>query len=257
MLVHDDVGRERLEAGDRILERPRRVAGIDVDADVVGPGRFDQAGQLPRLHVAGVVLDRDLDPGRLRLVAHRLADLDGVPDVRLDAAVRAAILVAAEERSESPATRRSSRSGCRPCSCSTAVPAFASKAPDVGQMLNMPTYTAGRAFVGLRPQLSRYASSRRLEDVQLGEEHARRASSGRVIDERGAFQPRPRSEKWSKPSLMPRLGAGACGMWPIVPRLHRCGGGGAAAPNESRSRTPPARRRRQGRYVWCVSRRES
>jgi hypothetical protein len=96
MLVQATYGRERLEAGDRILERPRGVARIDVDADVVGAGRFDESGQLPRLHVAGVVLDGDLDAGRERVGAHRLADLDGVLDVRLDAALRAAILLAAE-----------------------------------------------------------------------------------------------------------------------------------------------------------------
>ena len=51
------------EVVDRILERPQRVPGIEVHADVVPAGRLDQPGQLRRVHVARMVLDGDLDAG--------------------------------------------------------------------------------------------------------------------------------------------------------------------------------------------------
>ena len=134
----DDVGRERLEARNRIFQRPRRIARIEVDADESGPAASTSPASSHACMSPAWFSIAILTPLLSRLVAHGLADLDRVLDVRLDAAVR-------EPSSKRPRTAaddgepsvRAMRMPSR--SCSTAVPAFASNAPEVGQMLNMPT----------------------------------------------------------------------------------------------------------------------
>src|SRR5690606_10956037 len=60
-VAREHVGGEHVERQVRILDRPHRVARIDRRADEVGPRLLDQALEFARLHVAGVILDADLD----------------------------------------------------------------------------------------------------------------------------------------------------------------------------------------------------
>ena len=83
-MAREDVRGERVERQVRILDRPHGIARIEADADGLGTCRLDQPFQLARLHVAGMILDRDLDPGVHETSAHALQDLDGVVDVTVD-----------------------------------------------------------------------------------------------------------------------------------------------------------------------------
>ena len=96
----EDVGRERFEAGERVFERPRGVAGVEVHAHVILAGGLDELLQLPRLHVAGVVFDGDFDARVHRAAALGLEHLHRVGDARLDAALGAAVLLVAEDDAE-------------------------------------------------------------------------------------------------------------------------------------------------------------
>src|SRR5262245_59878664 len=70
----------------RVLDRPHRITGIDADAHELRTGRLNEAFQFSRLHVAGVVLDRDLDAGIHDFRAHVLQHADRRLDVLLDSA---------------------------------------------------------------------------------------------------------------------------------------------------------------------------
>src|SRR5262245_57451632 len=69
---------EDLQILHRVFEGPRGVAGIHRRADVIAPALFDQAGELPRLHIARVVFDGDLHARVNGPAADRLADADRI-----------------------------------------------------------------------------------------------------------------------------------------------------------------------------------
>ena len=113
-------GRERLERQVRILNRPDGIARVDADADEFRAGRFDQHLQLARLHVAGVILDRDLDAGvhhlRARVLQHAR------PSTRCAARCRrGGRRCCRARRARSASGRSCAASTIRP-SCSSAVP---------------------------------------------------------------------------------------------------------------------------------------
>src|SRR5262249_54540898 len=87
---------ERLQAVEWILQRPERVAGVEIGENVVVAGSIEEAHQLARVHVARVVLDRDLDTRVQRSRAARATHLRGLLHVPLDATVRQSILPGAE-----------------------------------------------------------------------------------------------------------------------------------------------------------------
>ena len=102
-----DVRRQRLERQVGILHRPQRVAGVDADPDHVRSGGFDQPGELACLHVAGVILDRDLHARLERPLSDVFQDLDRIGDARLDSTRGYAVAegpddAADERRSENP-----------------------------------------------------------------------------------------------------------------------------------------------------------
>ena len=51
---------QHLQTCQRILERPQRIAGVEIHADVVFPGSLHELRDFARIHVASMVLDRDL-----------------------------------------------------------------------------------------------------------------------------------------------------------------------------------------------------
>ncbi len=95
---------QRLQREQRVLERPYRVAGVEADSHEILAGALHQHLEFARLHVAGVILDGDLDAGVRRPRPHIAQHPDRVLDVPFDVQRPGAVLHAAEE---GPYDRRS------------------------------------------------------------------------------------------------------------------------------------------------------
>src|SRR5262249_24079675 len=68
----------------RVLDAPDGIAGIQAGPDKLLPGLLDHGAGLPGLHIARVVLDRDLHAQIHRLIADAPEELDGRLHVRFD-----------------------------------------------------------------------------------------------------------------------------------------------------------------------------
>ena len=89
--------REPIERGERILERPARIPRVEVDAHDIGARLLDKREQFARLHVARMVLDRDLHAGIEGARPCLLEHGDRVGDPRADAARREPVVAIAED----------------------------------------------------------------------------------------------------------------------------------------------------------------
>src|SRR5262245_58123990 len=91
-VTREHVRRQRLEREMRILDRPDGIARVEADADEFRSSGLDEHFQLARLHVAGVVLDRQLQSGVHHARADRFQNADRVVDPLFDAAGETPIL---------------------------------------------------------------------------------------------------------------------------------------------------------------------
>ena len=93
----EDVRGERLERQVRVLDGPQRIARVEAGADEIRAGGLDQYLQLARLHIAGMILDGDLQAGVDDLRLDGAQHFNGVLDVLLERDLAVAVGGAAEE----------------------------------------------------------------------------------------------------------------------------------------------------------------
>ena len=107
-VAREHIWPQRFERQVRVFHRPGGVARVDADAHVVGSCRFHQHFQLARLHVARVILDRELHAGIDDARPHVPQHFQRFVDVPLDAARRLSIERVADD---APDERGAARDG--------------------------------------------------------------------------------------------------------------------------------------------------
>ncbi len=93
----EDVFSEVFENVHGIFEGPGGVTGVDIGADKVGSGGFDEFDEFPGVEVAGVVFDGDFYAGFEGVGFASFEDFDGVGDSGADSAGCFAVFAGAED----------------------------------------------------------------------------------------------------------------------------------------------------------------
>ena len=78
------IWRQRFQRHEGIFHTPDRVAGVQARSHKIPARFFDDCLYFARLHIAGMILERDLYSQVHRLRTHRAEDLDRVLHVRFD-----------------------------------------------------------------------------------------------------------------------------------------------------------------------------
>ena len=91
---------ERLERIQRVFEGPGSVARVEIAADEIGAGGFDELAAFPRVQVATVIFHGDLDAGVEGVAATGLQHGHSVGNARLDTAFSFPVGHAAEQGAE-------------------------------------------------------------------------------------------------------------------------------------------------------------
>ena len=144
---------QRLEARDRVLERPQRVAGIEVRRrrSRCPPSSTSRASSVECMSPAWFST-AIFTPASAACDAARPADLHHLLDVPVDAAVASAGLPTCRAPREAPANPTARATRIPSARCSSAVPQFGLNAFEVGQMLQVPTCSCTRRAAGVLAQ---------------------------------------------------------------------------------------------------------
>ena len=204
----DGIRTEAFEHVERVFERPCGVAGVDIRADEIPARGFDEIDEFPRVHVARVVLDRDLHAGFLRGFFAGLEHLHGVGDAGADAALGLAVVGPAEDHAEDRRAERLRDANARSQMLVGRAPVFfeahgsRADAPRSGVDFDLQPFRFG-------PHVAQVAVVERLVSVEVGDEDAVEFERRGVVEKLRRFPAHRAHREIVHAKLDPRSGGGA------------------------------------------------